>query len=59
VAQFLREEGYEAYALKGGYQAWKTAGYPLEPKKVETTTTMADICPECGKPTSEHVREGT
>jgi 3-mercaptopyruvate sulfurtransferase SseA len=54
VAQFLREQGYEAFALKGGYQGWKAAGYPLEPKEVEEATTMADVCPECGLPMADH-----
>jgi rhodanese-related sulfurtransferase len=30
VAQFLNERGYHATALKGGFDAWKAAGYPLE-----------------------------
>jgi rhodanese-related sulfurtransferase len=30
VAQFLNERGYRASALKGGLDAWKAAGYPLE-----------------------------
>jgi len=32
VAQDLRRHGYQAFALKGGYEAWKSAGYPTEPK---------------------------
>jgi 3-mercaptopyruvate sulfurtransferase SseA len=55
VAQFLREQGYEAFALKGGYQGWRDAGYPLEPKEVEMATTIEDICPDCGKPMGDHV----
>jgi rhodanese-related sulfurtransferase len=31
VAQTLREKGYNAEALEGGYTAWKEAGLPLEP----------------------------
>jgi len=30
VAQFLSEQGYHAFALIGGFDAWKAAGYPLE-----------------------------
>jgi rhodanese-related sulfurtransferase len=30
VAQFLNEHGYRASALKGGFDAWKASGYPLE-----------------------------
>jgi hypothetical protein len=54
VALFLRNQGYDAFALWGGYQAWKAAGYPLEPKEVEEATTMADICPECGVAMADH-----
>jgi len=32
VARFLNEHGYTAKALKGGFDAWKEAGYPTEPK---------------------------
>jgi rhodanese-related sulfurtransferase len=33
VAQRLREEGFaEAYALRGGMEAWLAAGGPTEPK---------------------------
>ncbi len=30
VAQTLREKGYNAEALEGGYAAWQSAGLPLE-----------------------------
>jgi rhodanese-related sulfurtransferase len=32
VAQYLNENGYQAEALRGGFDAWKEAGYPTEPK---------------------------
>jgi rhodanese-related sulfurtransferase len=33
VAQKLRENGYKnAFALRGGFNAWAAAGYPLEEK---------------------------
>jgi len=32
LAQKLREHGYQAWALQGGYDAWKNAGLPLEKK---------------------------
>jgi rhodanese-related sulfurtransferase len=33
VALQLREQGFtEAYALLGGFDAWRSAGYPVEPK---------------------------
>ena len=55
MAQFLREQGYEAFALKGGYLAWKAAGYPLESKEIEVATTIADVCPECGAAMADHL----
>jgi rhodanese-related sulfurtransferase len=30
TAKLLRESGYEAQALDGGFPAWKAAGYPIE-----------------------------
>jgi rhodanese-related sulfurtransferase len=33
VAQILRDNGYEnAYALRGGFEAWTAAEYPVEEK---------------------------
>ena len=32
IAMQLREEGYDAVALDGGYKAWKEAGLPTEPR---------------------------
>jgi rhodanese-related sulfurtransferase len=29
-AALLRESGYEAQAMDGGFPAWKAAGYPVE-----------------------------
>lgn len=31
IAQDLRERGYRALALEGGYRAWVAAGLPTEP----------------------------
>lgn len=33
MAFFLRNQGYEAYAIQGGLAAWQEAGYPVEPKQ--------------------------
>jgi hypothetical protein len=54
VALYLREQGYRAFALRGGYQAWGAAGYPTEPKEVEVSTTLADVCPECQAAVVDH-----
>lgn len=29
----LRKEGYDAYAITGGLQAWRDAGYAIEEKE--------------------------
>ena len=39
-----------AWAIEGGFRAWKAAGYPVEPKTIELQTTIEDICPACGQP---------
>jgi len=33
VALFLRKQGYQAYAIQGGLEAWREAGYPVEGKE--------------------------
>jgi rhodanese-related sulfurtransferase len=33
VALFLRKQGYQAYAIQGGLEAWREAGYPVEEKE--------------------------
>jgi tRNA 2-thiocytidine biosynthesis protein TtcA len=33
VAKTLRERGYRAVALEGGYKAWVDAGFPTEPRE--------------------------
>lgn len=32
IAAELRERGYDALALEGGYKAWRDAGFPTEPR---------------------------
>jgi hypothetical protein len=54
VARFLRDQGYRAYALKGGLQGWYDAGFELEPKTAERGRTIADVCPDCGRPRAAH-----
>jgi rhodanese-related sulfurtransferase len=33
VALYLRKQGYEAYAIRGGIDAWREAEYPFEAKE--------------------------
>ncbi|HEY3110345.1 MAG TPA: hypothetical protein VGL23_16410 [Chloroflexota bacterium] len=54
MAQFLREQGRRAYALAGGLVGWEEADYPLEPKSAEQGRTVADVCPDCGRPLASH-----
>ena len=54
MAQFLREQGYRAYALEGGLLGWEEGGYRLEPKSAELGRTVADVCPDCGRPLASH-----
>jgi len=52
----LRDKGFHAVALKGGFQAWNQAGFAIETKEVEQATTVGQVvCRECGRPLSEHV----
>jgi rhodanese-related sulfurtransferase len=30
VAHLLREQGFDAYVIVGGFSAWKKAGLPME-----------------------------
>ncbi len=32
MARRLNEMGYRAEALRGGFEAWEEAGFPVEPK---------------------------
>jgi hypothetical protein len=54
LAQFLRGQGYRAYALRGGLEAWEQAGLPTEPKTAEQGRTVADVCPDCQSSMSAH-----
>jgi rhodanese-related sulfurtransferase len=33
VAQILNDKGYRAFALRGGFNAWVAAEYPVEEKE--------------------------
>jgi hypothetical protein len=51
----LRDKGFLAVALKGGFQAWNLAGFAVETKEVEQATTLGQVCRDCGRPLPEHV----
>jgi len=36
-AEFLREKGFDAYAIEGGYENWRDSGLPIEPIKAKGT----------------------
>jgi hypothetical protein len=54
VALSLRNRGYRAWALLGGYRAWQEAGFPIEAKADEMERQLEGSCPECGLPWSDH-----
>jgi hypothetical protein len=54
VALFLRDKGYRACALTGGYWAWREAGYPIDSRSGEMTRRPDEICAECDHPWSQH-----
>lgn len=54
MARYLREQGLEAYALRGGLNGWVQAGYPTEPKSVEAKDVAPDVCPVCGRAMGAH-----
>ncbi len=56
MAQFLREQGDQAYALEGGLDAWLDQGYPTEAKEAERGRSVQDVCPECGQAAHTHRR---
>ncbi|MFN2588687.1 MAG: hypothetical protein ABR613_11295 [Actinomycetota bacterium] len=57
MALLLRDNGYRAWALTGGYAAWRDAGYPIDSKAAEVAR-RPDRCPGCGRPWSEHAQAG-
>jgi hypothetical protein len=55
VASFLEKQGFQAFALKGGYMAWLKAGYPIDRKEATKAMPLERICPECGGPLENHI----
>lgn len=40
LANFLREKGYTAYVIKGGYEEWRDSGLPIEPINAKGTPLL-------------------
>jgi hypothetical protein len=54
VASFLTSQGYQAFALQGGYMAWYKAGYPIARKQATAALPWEMVCPDCGEPLEKH-----
>ncbi len=54
MALLLRDNGYRAWALTGGYWAWREAGHPVDSKAAEMARRPDEVCPECERPWSDH-----
>ena len=54
MAQFLNKQGFNAYALTGGYMGWYKAGYPIERKQATAALPLKALCPDCGEPLETH-----
>lgn len=55
AALMLRQKGFRASALLGGFEGWKQAGLPVESKQAELAAVGDEICGECGRPLREHL----
>ena len=58
MALLLRDNGYRAAALTGGYWAWREAGYPIDSKSAELARRPDEVCPECHRPWTQHGAAG-
>jgi 3-mercaptopyruvate sulfurtransferase SseA len=54
VAQFLRQQGRQAWALRGGLAAWRAARLPMEGKAVTPAPAADEECPDCHEEVAEH-----
>ncbi len=57
MAQFLRQQGRDAWALKGGLAGWRGRGYAMEPKAVTAPLPHDADCPDCEQPVEQHQLE--
>jgi len=55
VAQFLRQQGRVASALKGGLAAWRAARFPMESKHAAHAPGPEEECPDCHEEVGAHL----
>ena len=55
VAQFLRQQGRQAWALRGGLAAWRAAQYPMESKHAGHAPGPEEECPDCHEEVGAHI----
>ena len=56
IARYLRNHGRQAWALRGGLAAWRTAGYPMEDKAITPARVPSahEDCPDCEQDVGSH-----
>jgi rhodanese-related sulfurtransferase len=56
IAHFLRNHGRQAWALRGGLAAWRTAGYPMDAKATAPARvpSVDEDCPDCDQEVGSH-----
>ena len=57
MASYLTKQGFQAYALTGGYMAWYKAGYPIQRKQASAALRLEMVCPDCDEPLRTHAHE--
>jgi rhodanese-related sulfurtransferase len=40
VAHYLNQQGFQVYVVKGGFSAWRRAGYEVEPVPTEDRVVL-------------------
>jgi hypothetical protein len=55
VAQFLRQQGRQAWALRGGLAAWRAAQYPMQSKHADHAPGPEEECPDCHEDVAAHL----
>ena len=55
MAQFLRQQGRQAWALRGGLAAWRAAQYPMASKHADHAPGPEEECPDCHEEVAAHL----